>query len=159
MKIAMGARAYSAKHRRQSLEKNTDFVDISVAGFSSSEAKANLNSAVQAFINSHSVGLESMLKRTWITYQPQANAIQMGRANSEKARLEVNFKNASDSTMGAKFESSVVASELLIKQEELIRSLTAEQAGLVDLRTKNNTFPIILADAIFVPKKLYSPKL
>lgn len=100
-----------------------------------------------------------MLKRTWITYRLQTNAIQMDRATSEKARLETNFKNASASTTGAKFEPSVVAINLLTKQEELIRSLTAEQAGLVDLHTKTNTFPTILVDAIFVPKKLYFPKL
>ena len=145
------------KTLRATAGKNTDFVDVSVAGFSQNEAKTSLNSAVQALINSHSVRLAPMIKN--LDDRLKTNALQMAQATAEKARLEASLKNATASAAGAKFEPSVVAINLLAKQEELIRGLTAEQASLVDLHTKTNTFPTMLVDAIFVPEKPYFPKL
>ncbi|SDY61410.1 Chain length determinant protein [Collimonas sp. OK242] len=137
--------------------KNTDFVDINVAGFSPTDAKNNLNSAVQALINAHNVRLTPMVKN--LNDRLGVNTREMLQATTEKARMEANLKNASSSSAGARFEPSVVAINVLAKQDELIRALTSEQAALVDLRTKTDSFPTMLVDAIFVPVKPYFPKL
>nr|WP_211452175.1 Wzz/FepE/Etk N-terminal domain-containing protein [Collimonas antrihumi] len=134
--------------------KNTDFVDISVAGFSQEDAKNNLNSAVQALVNTHKTRLAPMVKN--LNDRLEANTREMLQATTEKARMEATLKNAAST---ARFEPSVVAINVLAKQDDLIRSLTTEQAALVDLRTKTDSFPTMLIDAIFVPVKPYFPKL
>lgn len=137
--------------------KNTDFVDISVAGLSQADAKNNLNSAAQALINVHNLRLAPMVKN--LNDRLEANTHEMLQATTEKARMEANLKNATGSSSGARFEPSVVAINMLAKQDDLIRGLTTEQAALVDLRTKTDNFPTMLVDAIFVPAKPYFPKL
>jgi LPS O-antigen subunit length determinant protein (WzzB/FepE family) len=135
--------------------KNTDFVDVRAAGFSRSEAETNLNAAVKALIDTHNMRSAPMIKN--LDARLQNNALQMAQATPERNRLDLSLKNAS--AAGAKFEPSVVAINLLAKQEELIRSLTTEQASLVEVRTRINAFPTMLVDAIFVPEKPYFPKL
>lgn len=137
--------------------KNTDFVDISVAGLSQADAKNNLNSAVQALISTHNTRLAPMVKN--LNDRLEANTRDMLQATTEKARLEANLKNATGSSAGARFEPSVVAISALAKLDDLIRALTNEQAALMDLRTKTDSFPTMLVNAIFVPVKPYFPKL
>ena len=137
--------------------KNTDFVDISVAGLSQADAKKNLNSAVQALISIHNTHLAPMVKN--LNDRLEANTREMLQATTEKARMEASLKNAASTSAGARFEPSVVAINTLAKQNDLIRGLTSEQAGLVDLRTKTDNFPTMLVNAIYVPVKPYFPKL
>lgn len=137
--------------------KNTDFVDISVAGFSQTEAKNYLNSTIQALISTHNSRLAPMIKN--LRDRLEANTREMMQATTEKARLEASLRSAATSSAGAKFEPSVVAINLIAKQDEMIRALTNEQAALIDLRTKTDSFPTMLVDAIFVPVKPYFPKL
>lgn len=137
--------------------KNTDFVDINVAGLSQADAKNNLNAAVQALISVHNVRLAPMVKN--LNDRLEANTRDMLQATTEKTRLEANLKNATSTPAGARFEPSVVAINVLAKQDELIRALTNEQAALMDLRTKTDSFPTMLVDAIFVPVRPYFPKL
>lgn len=137
--------------------KNTDFVDISVAGLSQEDATKYLNSAVQALIGIHNARLAPMVKN--LNDRLQANTRDMLQATTEKARMEANLKNATSSPAGARFEPSVVAINVLAKQDDLIRALTNEQAALVDLHTKTDNFPTMLVGAIFAPARPYFPKL
>ncbi|AMO94031.1 chain length determinant family protein [Collimonas fungivorans] len=137
--------------------KTTDFVDVSVAAFSQAEAKTNLNAALQALIHAHELLLAPMIKN--LDNRLEANTLQMTQAITEKTRLETSLKSAAMTSTGAKFEPSVVAINLLSKQEDLIRGLTSEHSALVDLRTKTNTFPTKIVDAIFVPEQPFFPKL
>jgi len=137
--------------------KGTDFVDVSVAGFSAQDAEANLGSALQALIQAHEQLSAPMIKN--LDERLEANSLQMTQATAEKARLDANLKSAAASPAGAKFEPSVVAINLLSKQEDLVRGLTAERSTLVDLHTKTNTFPTKVVDAIYVPAQPFFPKL
>lgn len=137
--------------------KNTDFVDVSVAAFSQEEAKTYLNAGIQALIKAHNARLAPLIKN--LDDRIATNVLQMTDAVSEKSRLEANLKNASTSSSGGKFEPSVIAINLISKQEDLIRGLTAERAALIDLHTKTNTFPTTIVDAIYVPERPASPKL
>ncbi|HWX02841.1 Wzz/FepE/Etk N-terminal domain-containing protein [Collimonas sp.] len=137
--------------------KNTNFVDVSVAAFSQENAKAYLNAAIQALIKTHDARLAPLIKN--LDDRITINSLQMTEAASEKTRLEANLKNASASPSGGKFEPSVIAINLISKQDDLIRSLTAEHAALIDLHTKTNTFPTVIVDAIYVPERPASPKL
>jgi Chain length determinant protein len=137
--------------------KNTDFVDVSVAAFSQEDAKTYLNAAILALIKAHDVRLAPLIKN--LDDRIASNNLQMTEAADEKARLEASLKNASVSPNGVKFEPSVIAINLMSKQDDLIRGLTTEHAALVDLHTKTNTFPTMIADAIYVPARPASPKL
>lgn len=137
--------------------KGTDFVDVSVAAFSAQDAKANLGTALQALIQAHERLSAPMIKN--LDERLETNTLQMAQATAEKARLEASLKSAAASSAGAKFEPSVVAINLLSKQEELVRGLTAERSTLVDLHTKTNTFPTKVVDAIYVPIQPFFPKL
>ncbi len=137
--------------------KNTDFMDINVVGLSQEDAKNSLNSAVQALVSVHNVRLAPMVKN--LNDRLEANTREMLQATTEKARMEASLKNATSSPAGARFEPSVVAINVLAKQDEQIRNLTNEQAALMDLRTKTDSFPTMLVDAIYVPVKPYFPKL
>ncbi|SFH80844.1 Chain length determinant protein [Collimonas sp. OK307] len=137
--------------------KNTDFVDVNVAGLSQEEAKNSLNAAVQALVSVHNVRLAPMVKN--LNDRLEANTREMLQATTEKARMEASLKNATSTPAGARFEPSVVAINVLAKQDEQIRNLTNEQAALMDLRTKTDSFPTMLVDAIYVPVKPYFPKL
>jgi capsular polysaccharide biosynthesis protein len=137
--------------------KNTNFVDVSVAAFSQEDAKIYLNAAILALIKAHDARLAPLIKN--LDDRIAINSAQMTEAASEKVRLEANLKNASASSSGGKFEPSVIAINLISKQDDLIRSLTAEHAALIDLHTKTNTFPTTIVDAIYVPERPASPKL
>ncbi|WP_442782538.1 Wzz/FepE/Etk N-terminal domain-containing protein [Collimonas fungivorans] len=137
--------------------KTTDFVDVNVDGFSQEEAKTSLTAALQALIHAHELLLAPMIKN--LDNRLEVNALQMTQAIAEKTRLETSLKSAAMTSAGAKFEPSVVAINLLVKQEELIRGLTTEHSTLVDLRTKTDTFPTKIVDAIFVPERPFFPKL
>lgn len=137
--------------------KTTDFVDVSVSAFSREEAKNHLNAALQALIHAHELLLAPMIKN--LDDRLEVNALQMAQAMAEKTRLESSLKSAAMTSTGAKFEPSVVAINLLSRQEDLARGLTTEHSALVDLRTKTNTFPTKIVDAIFVPERPFSPKL
>ncbi|NKI68020.1 hypothetical protein GN109_01200 [Collimonas pratensis] len=137
--------------------KNTDFVDVSVAAYSQEDAKTYLNAAILALIKAHDARLAPLIKN--LDDRIATNALQMSEAASEKTRLEANLKNASASPSGGKFEPSVIAINLISKQDDLIRGLTAERAALIDLHTKTNTFPTTIVDAIYVPERPASPKL
>ena len=137
--------------------KNTNFVDVSVAAYSQEDAKTYLNAAIQALIKTHDVRLAPLIKN--LDDRIATNSLQMAEAISERTRLEANLKNASASPSGGKFEPSVIAINLISKQDDLIRGLTAEHAALIDLHTKTNTFPTTIVDAIYVPERPASPKL
>ncbi|MGB7195770.1 MAG: Wzz/FepE/Etk N-terminal domain-containing protein [Collimonas pratensis] len=137
--------------------KNTNFVDVSVAAHSQEDAKIYLNAAIQALIKTHDARLTPLIKN--LDDRIATNNLQMAEAISEKTRLEANLKNASTSPSGGKFEPSVIAINLISKQDDLIRGLTAEHAALIDLHTKTNTFPTTIVDAIYVPERPASPKL
>jgi hypothetical protein len=137
--------------------KTTAFVDVSVAGFSQEEAKTALNAALQAVVHAHELLAAPTMKN--LNDRLEVNALQMTQATTAKALLEASLKNAATSPSGAKFEPSIVAINLLSKQDESIRNLAAEYSALIDLRTKINTFPTTVVDAIFVPVRPSSPKL
>lgn len=137
--------------------KNTNFIDVSVTAFSQKDAKTYLNAAILALIKVHDARLAPLIKN--LDDRIATNALQMSEAASEKVRLEANLKNASASPSGGKFEPSVIAINLISKQDDLIRGLTAERAALIDLHTKTNTFPTAVVDAIYVPEHFASPKL
>ncbi|HWW08130.1 Wzz/FepE/Etk N-terminal domain-containing protein [Collimonas sp.] len=137
--------------------KSTDFVDVNVAGFSQEEAKSSLNATLQALIRAHESLAAPMIKN--LNERIEANTHQMTQATVEKARLEASLKNAAASPNGAKFEPSIVVINLLTKQDQLIRDLKTEHAGLADLDTKIKAFPTKVADAIFVPEQSFFPNL
>lgn len=137
--------------------KNTNFVDVGVTAYSREDAKAYLNTATLALIKTHEERLAPLIKN--LDDRLAVNSRQMTEAAAEKVRLEANLTNASASANGIKFEPSVLASNLISKQEDLIRGLTNERAALVDLHTKTNTFPTMIVDAIYVPTGPSSPKL
>lgn len=137
--------------------KNTNFVDVSVAGFSQEDAKTYLSKALQALIDMHELRLAPMMKN--LDDRFETNAGNMAQAIAAKARLQDSLKPVVASPAGAKFEPSIIAMNLLAGQEDIIRSLRAERATLIDLHTKTNAFPTTVVDAVFVPANPYSPKL
>jgi capsular polysaccharide biosynthesis protein len=138
-------------------EKNTNLVDVSVAAYSRENAKNYLNAAILALIKTHDDRLAPLIKN--LDDRLAVNSRQMTEAAAEKVRVEAALKSASASGSGIKFGPRVLASNLVSKQVDLIRDLTAERAALVDLHTKTNTFPTMIVDAIYVPDNPSSPKL
>ncbi|AIY40327.1 miscellaneous; hypothetical [Collimonas arenae] len=137
--------------------KNTNFIDVSVAAYSREEAKTYLNAGALALIKAHDERLAPLMKN--LDDRISTNKNQTTAAIDEKARLEASLKNMVASSNGAKFEPSVLANNLISKQDDVIRGLTAERATLLDLHTKTNTFPTMIVDAIYVPARPASPKL
>ncbi|MEO6921903.1 MAG: Wzz/FepE/Etk N-terminal domain-containing protein [Collimonas sp.] len=137
--------------------KNTNFIDVGVAAYSREDAKTYLNAGALALIKAHDERLTPLMKN--LDDRISTNKTQMAAAIDEKARLETSLKNMATSPNGAKFEPSVLANNLISKQDDVIRGLTAERAALTDLHTKTNTFPTMVVDAIYVPARPASPKL
>ncbi|MFC5475953.1 Wzz/FepE/Etk N-terminal domain-containing protein [Paraherbaspirillum soli] len=137
--------------------KNTNFVQISVAAFSPKDAKTYLDAAAQTLIELHNQRMAPLVKN--LDQRLDNNARQMTEAKAERGRLETALASANESKSGAQFAPSVIAINLLAKQDEQIRNLTAERAPMIDLRTPTNTFPTSVIDSAFVPDSPYFPKL
>ncbi|MEO6921039.1 MAG: hypothetical protein ABI171_18815 [Collimonas sp.] len=135
--------------------KNTNFVDVSIEGLSRTDAKTNLDAAIQTLVKAHDERLAPLMKN--LEDRLANNARQMHEAISEKESLQVNLKNTASSSL--KFEANLLIESQLSMRAEAIRALIAEHALLTDLHTQTVAFPTAVIGTVFIPAAPGSPSL
>jgi uncharacterized protein involved in exopolysaccharide biosynthesis len=145
------------KSLKASVVKNTNFLQVSLAAFSTQDAKKYVNAAIQSLIDVHNQRMAPVLKS--IHARLEANAVQMTEAQTQRRRLQGVLNGVGHPTSDGHFAPHIVAADLLAKQDEQIRTLTTERTALSDILSPSNTYPTKVIDAVFVPGRPYSPKL
>lgn len=137
--------------------KNSDFIQIRIAGFSRDEAQKNLTAVANALIASHNRLFFPTEKR--LTMQLQDKRRQIAMAQAERARLEARLAGAGKSSSDTRFAPNIVALNLLDFKEAELHKLTTEQAWLEDVLAPAQTYPTAAIDAAHVGDTPYFPKL
>lgn len=139
------------------LIKNSDFIQINVAGFSKEEAGKYLATAADALIASHNIMFAPTEKRLSIQLQDKIKQIAVIQA--ERARLETRLSSIGKSSSDTQFAPNIVALNLLDSKELELRKLMTERATLEEALAPSQTYPTRVIDAVHVDDRPYFPKL
>lgn len=145
------------KSLKATVIKNTNFIRISLAAFSTQDAKKYVNATIQSLIDVHNQRMAPALKN--VNARIEANALQMAEAQTQRTRLQGMVNGSGQPKSDGQFAPHVIAADLLAKEDEQIRILTAERTVLSDLLSPSNTYPTSVIDSVFVPAHPYFPKL
>ncbi len=137
--------------------KNTNFVQIKLAGFAPEEAQKNLAATAQALIAAHkALVLPAKIR---LTRQSNDNLQKIADAEAERAKLFQLLANTGNLKSAPQFAPSIVAINLLENKETELRSLILEKTRLQDLLESIDIYPTKVIDAVYVDYGPYFPKL
>lgn len=137
--------------------KNTNFIQLGVAGYSPDEAKANLAAAARVLMETHNKLMIPIVGR--MMAQLEDNAKQLAEAQTERARLKELLNGAEKANTKIEFAPNIVAVNQLASKDTQIRQITAERAELQDTMASSRTYPTRIIDAVYVEPRPYFPKL
>lgn len=137
--------------------KNTNFLQLGVAGYSPDEAKANLSAAAQVLIETHNKLMLPTVER--MKAQLQDNEKQLAEAQTERARLQELLNDAEKSHTKIDFAPNIVAVNQLANKDAQIRQIIAQRAELEDTMAPSRTYPTQIIDTVYVEPRPYFPKL
>lgn len=142
---------------KASVIKNTDFVQIKLAGFSPEEAQKNLAATAQVLIASHkALVLPAKIR---LTKQSNDNLRKIAEAEAERAKLFRMLADSGSLKSAQQFAPNIVAINLLENKETELRSMIAEKTRLQDLLESIDIYPSKVVDAAYVENRPYFPKL
>lgn len=142
---------------KATLIKNSDFIQIKVAGFSKEEAEKNLGTTANALIAVHNKLFYPSEKR--LTTQLQNKVKQISATQAERASLETRLASVGKSISNTQFAPNIVALNLLDSKELELRKLMSERASLEEALAPSQTYPTTVIDAVHVDDTPYFPKL
>ncbi|MGV8897962.1 MAG: Wzz/FepE/Etk N-terminal domain-containing protein [Burkholderiaceae bacterium] len=137
--------------------KNTNFIQIKLAGFTPEEAQKNLAVTAQALISSHQALVLPVRNR--LIKKQQDNAKKIADAEAERAKLFQLLANTGNLKSAPQFAPNIVAISLLENKEAELRSLVVEKTRLQDLLESIAIYPTRIIDAVYVDNRPYFPKL
>ncbi|NMM37488.1 MAG: hypothetical protein HHJ09_08225 [Glaciimonas sp.] len=137
--------------------KNTNFIQIKLAGFSPSEAEKNLAAAAQALIASHNTLVLPAKNR--LTRQLQNNTKKTADAEAERKKLFQLLADSGSLKSTPQFAPNIVAISLLENKEAELRSLMVEKTSLQNLLESIAIYPTKIIDAVHADYRPYFPKL
>ncbi|MGV8891782.1 MAG: Wzz/FepE/Etk N-terminal domain-containing protein [Burkholderiaceae bacterium] len=137
--------------------KNTNFIQIKLAGFTPDEAQKNLTAAVQALIAAHNALALPATNR--LTKQLKVNLGKITEAETERAKLLRLIADSGSLKSVQQFAPNIVAINLLENKEAELRSLILEKTRLQDLLESIDIYRTKVIDAVYVDNRPYFPKL
>lgn len=137
--------------------KNTNFIQITVAGFSPEEAQKILGTAANALIASHDKLYAPAVKR--LATQLQENVRQTIDAKAERAHLQSLLSDVKKTKTETLFAQNIVAVNLLANKESELLTLRTERVALENISAHENTYSTSIIDAVHASDTAYFPKL
>jgi len=137
--------------------KNTNFLQLGVAGYSPDEAKANLSAVARVLIETHNKLMLPTVER--MKAQLQDNEKQLLEVQTERDALQKLLHDTEKPHAKIDFAPSIVAVNQLANQDTQIDRLIARHAELEDTLAPSRTYPTRIIDAVYVEPRPYFPKL
>jgi len=137
--------------------KNTNFVQLGVAGYSPEEARNSLAAVTRALVEAHDKLMAPVLDR--MKAQLEDNARQMAEAERERTRLKEILTSAEKANSKVEFAPTIVAVNQLGNKDAQIHQFIAERAALEDMLADSRTYPTRAIDSFYVNPRPYFPKL
>lgn len=141
---------------KATIVKNTNFIQLGVAGYSPEEAQASLAAAARVLMESHNRLMIPTVAR--MMAQLKDNEKQLAEAQSERARLQELLNDAEKSHAKIDFAPNIVAVSQLANKDAQIRQIIAQRAELEDTMASSRTYPTRIVDAVYVEPRPYFPK-
>ncbi len=152
------ARASLFRHSlKGTVMKNTNFIQIAVAGYSPDEARENLTAAARVLMEAHSKLMIPTVGR--MMAQLEDNAKQMAEIQLERTRLQELLDHMEKAGSKIEFAPTIVAVNQLANKEAQLRQIIVERAELQDTMAPSRTYPTRIIDAVYVEPRPYFPKL
>ena len=137
--------------------KNTNFIRVSIAGYSPQAAHDNLVAAITTLIGAHN----KLMTPTVSNMQTRLadNARRISDAQAELMALRSTVRAAREPAARTEFAPQIVAVSELANKEQQIDRLKLERVALEDLMTPARTYPTRIIDAVYVNPQPSFPKL
>lgn len=137
--------------------KNTNLIQVSVAGYSAESARKNIEAATQVLIGEHAVLFAATMQR--LTAQLQDNADQIAAAKASQQRAQAMLKGMESRQSTPQFGPAIVAMQLVENKNAEVRRLEAERLVLEDLAAPTKTFLTKVVNSAQVDPSPYFPNL
>jgi len=152
------ARASLFRHSlKGTVMKNTNFIQIAVAGHSPDAARENLTAAARVLMEAHSKLMIPTVGR--MMAQLEDNAKQMAEIQVERTRLQELLGHMEKAGSKIEFSPTIVAVSQLANKEAQLHQIVVERAELQDAMAPSRTYPTRIIDAVYVEPRPYFPKL
>lgn len=137
--------------------KNTNFIQITGAGYSPEEARKNVAAAAQVLLTTHSKLMIPMVGR--LMTQLDENTKRMAETQAERSRLKAILDGAEKANSKIDFAPNIVAVNQLANKDNEIQRIIAERSELQDTLSPSRTYPTRIIDAVYVEPRPSFPKL
>jgi uncharacterized protein involved in exopolysaccharide biosynthesis len=137
--------------------KNTNFIQVSGAGYSPEEARNNVAAAARVLMATHSKLMIPVVGR--MMAQLEENAKRLTEAQTERARLKTLLDGAEKTNAKIDFAPNIVAVNQLANKDTQIQQIVAERAELQDTMSPSRTYPTRIIDAVYADLRPVFPKL
>jgi uncharacterized protein involved in exopolysaccharide biosynthesis len=137
--------------------KNTNFIQVSGAGYSPEEARNNVAAAARVLMATHNKLMLPVVGR--MMAQLEENTKRMAEAQTERARLKMLLDGAEKTNAKIDFAPNIVAVNQLANKDTQIQQIVAERAELQDTMSPSRTYPTRIIDAVYADLRPVFPKL
>ncbi len=137
--------------------KNTNLIQISVAGFSSEEAQKYMEAITSVVLKEHQELFVLPVNR--LTAQLKENAKQIPQARAAREKALFFLQEAEGSKASTQFAPAVLAMQLIENKDGELRKLEEERMALSDLASPTKSFMTRIVGGIKLEDRPYFPKL
>lgn len=137
--------------------KNTNLIQISVAGFSSEQARKNMEAITAVVMEEHQELFVLPMGR--LTAQLKDNAKQIPEARAARERAQSFLQEAGGIKAATQFAPAVLAMQLIENKDAELRKLEEERMALTDLASPTKSFMTRIVGGIKLEDRPYFPKL
>lgn len=137
--------------------KSTNLIQISVAGFSSKEARKHMEAITAVVLREHQELFVLPVNR--LTAQLKENARQIPQARAAREKALFFLQEAEGSKASTEFAPAVLAMQLIENKDDELRKLEEERMALTDLASPTKSFMTRIVGGIKLEDRPYFPKL
>lgn len=135
--------------------RSTNFIQLTVSGYSPAEAEKTLISVANLLVAAHAKEFDEIVR----SYRDQLASYkrQITDGTADLSKLDASRANANGASGGVKFESNIVAINLADAKKSELRRLQADRLMLESALSSARCYPTKVIDAPLAEHEPYSP--
>ncbi len=137
--------------------KNTNLIQVSVAGFSDEQARKHMEAITAVVLAKHGELFVPTVNR--LTAQLKENANQIPRVRAAREETQALLQQAEQAKALTQFAPTVLAMQLIESKDAELRMLEEERIALADLAAPSKTYMTRVVGGIKLEDGPYFPKL